>query len=129
MIEFDSKIEYWEFIISFWMKSSRWKKIHKSQWKTITVFDNNEVITYDLNLKGRLIKGFRKQKYRRIVVCYEKLEYDANKKLQNELLTKADKKKLITAEASSNPLLDENEDEMDLLDEFEGLNYFELLKK
>ena len=111
------------------MKSSRKKKTHKSQWKTITVIDNNEVITYDLSKKGSLLQGFKKQKYRRIIVCYENLIYNAMKKQQNELQAKDDKQKLITSETNSNLLLDENEDEMDLLDEFEGLNYFELNKK
>lgn len=126
--ELTSKIYYLSFKISFWMKSSRRKSIHKSQWKTITVIENNEKITYDLNKEGKLLKGFKKQKYRSIVTCYEKLIYNAIKKQQNESQTKCDKKKQITADAISNILFDKNEDEMDLFDELEGLNYFDLSK-
>ena len=111
------------------MKSSRKRSTHKSQWKTIKVFENNQEIAYDLDKKGRILDGFRKQKYRRIVNYYEKLIYDTIKKQQDELQTKTDKKKLITAEEISNLLFDENEDEIDLLDEFEGFNYFDLSKK
>lgn len=49
------------------MHSSKKKAAHKSRWKTITVMGNDETIHFQLDEKGKLAPGFKKQKFRKIL--------------------------------------------------------------
>lgn len=111
------------------MQSSNKKAAHKSRWKTITVVGNDETINFQLDEKGRLAPGFKKQKYRKILKYIKMLESNPEKPENAELKPQHDENKKIQQSIELSNVYDSNKNDLDIFEEFESLEYLDFITK
>lgn len=116
-------------IYFFKMQTSKKKPAHKSRWKTITVIANDEIMNFQLDEKGKLAPGFKKQKYRKILKYIKMLESNSENPENESILPQNDKNTKTQPGFTLENVFDLNENDMDTFDEFGSFEYIEFLSK
>ena len=111
------------------MQASKKKPDHKSRWKTITVIANDEIINFQLDEKGKLAPGFKKQKYRKILKYIKMLESNSENPENESLLPQNDENTKIQPSSTLENFFDSNQNDSDIFDEFGSFECIEFFFK